>query len=63
MKVWVDPDKCQGHVRCAAIAPEIFHQDEQGISYTSDDDVPAEDEARVRLAEQNCPERAIVITP
>ncbi len=63
MRVWVDPEKCQGHVRCVQVAPEIFHQDEQGTSYTSDDDVPADAEDRVRQAERNCPEGAIFITP
>jgi ferredoxin len=62
MKVWVDPDKCQGHARCVQVAPDIFQQDEQGTSFTSDDDVPVEAETRVRQAERNCPERAIVIT-
>lgn len=62
MRVSVDQSKCQGHVRCVQVAPHIFHQDEQGIAYTSDEDVPVEDEARVIQAEQNCPERAITIT-
>jgi ferredoxin len=62
MKVTVDRELCQGHIRCVQIAPTIFHQDDQGLSYTSDDDVPMEEEARVRQAELNCPERAITIT-
>jgi ferredoxin len=62
MKVFVDPAKCEGHVRCVQVAPEIFHQDAQGHSFTSDDEVPQELEAAVRQAEWNCPERAIVIT-
>ena len=63
MRVWVDPDKCQGHVRCVAVAPDIFLQDEQGIAYTREEDVPAEAQERVLQAERNCPERAIVVTP
>ena len=61
MKVWVDPDKCQGHARCIQSVPEIFIEDEQGHSLTSEDDVPAELKARVRQAEHNCPEQAITL--
>lgn len=63
MRVWVDPDKCQGHVRCVAVAADIFLQDEQGIAHTRDEDVPVEAQERVLQAERNCPERAIVVTP
>ena len=28
--VRVDPDKCQGHARCNALAPELFQLDEFG---------------------------------
>ena len=30
MKVRVDPDLCQGHGRCYAIAPELFEPDDLG---------------------------------
>ena len=33
MKVHVDPDKCQGHNRCYAIAPELFDVDDLGQSH------------------------------
>lgn len=61
MKVQVDRDLCQGHARCNMIAPDIFHQDEEGFSYTDDEEVPAEAEERVRKAVLNCPESAIRI--
>ena len=61
MKVQVDRDLCQGHARCNVIAPDVFHQDEEGFSYTSDADVPPEAEERVRKALLNCPESAIRI--
>jgi ferredoxin len=62
VKVWVDPDKCQGHARCIQAVPEIFNEDEQGHAFTSDDDVPDELNASVRQAERNCPEQAIRVT-
>ena len=30
LKVRVDRDKCQGHNRCKALAPELFELDEYG---------------------------------
>ena len=30
MKVWVDAEKCQGHNRCYALAPELFDVDDYG---------------------------------
>ena len=31
-RVHVDPDKCQGHNRCKALAPELFELDAFGHS-------------------------------
>ena len=43
MKVHVDPDKCQGHNRCYAIAPELFDVDDLGQSHEiGDGEVPPE---------------------
>lgn len=61
MQIRVDPTKCQGHSRCVQIAPELFHQDDEGFSYTDPGDVPAELEAKAREAVVNCPENAIII--
>ena len=59
MKVQVDPECCQGHLRCVFAVPEVFDEDEQGHSVVKEPDVPAELEERVRRAAENCPERAI----
>jgi len=62
MKVHVDPDKCQGHNRCYALAPELFDVDDLGNAHEiGDGDVPAELEDKARLAVANCPEYAITI--
>jgi ferredoxin len=58
----VDPDKCQGHARCSALAPELFQLDEFGnarerLSFCADPDLI--DKAYVARA--NCPEEAIII--
>ena len=32
MRVHVDPEKCQGHNRCYALAPELFDVDDLGYA-------------------------------
>ena len=41
MKVHVDQEKCQGHNRCFAIAPELFDVDDLGQSHELNDGVVA----------------------
>jgi ferredoxin len=62
MRVVIDGDKCQGHNRCYAIAPELFDVDEYGQSLVRGDGVvPPELVDKARLAVANCPEYAIGI--
>ena len=62
MRVLVDEEKCQGHNRCFAIAPELFDVDDYGTAFAlSDGVVPEELEDKARLAAANCPEFAITI--
>ena len=58
-RVVVDADRCTGHGRCAALAPEVFDLDDDGHSVVLLGEVDGEDETRARLAVDNCPERAI----
>jgi ferredoxin len=63
MRVHVDVDKCQGHNRCYALAPELFDVDDYGMAVVvGDGAVPPELEEKARLAVANCPEYAISIT-
>ena len=63
LKVRVDSEKCQGHNRCYALAPDVFDVDDLGFAFvTIDGDVPAELEDASRAAVANCPEYAITIT-
>jgi ferredoxin len=58
----VDPDKCQGHARCYALAPELFDVDDYGQSTViGDGSVPEALEDKARLAVANCPEYAIEV--
>lgn len=62
MRVRVDSEKCQGHNRCYALAPELFDVDDYGNAHELNDGVvPAGLEDKARLAQANCPEFAILI--
>lgn len=62
MRVRVDSDRCQGHNRCYAIAPELFDVDDYGYAHERGDGaVPPELEDKARLAVANCPEFAITM--
>jgi ferredoxin len=63
MRVHLDAEKCQGHNRCYALAPELFDVDDYGQAMLIvEGDVPAELYDKARLAASNCPEYAITIT-
>ena len=60
MRVAIDSEKCQGHNRCYALAPELFDVDDYGTALViGDGTVPADLEDKARLAVANCPEFAI----
>jgi ferredoxin len=62
VKVWVDPQRCQGHALCEMIAPDAFQLDEiDGHSSAVFDEVPPDQEDKVREAARSCPEQAIFI--
>ena len=62
MNVVLDTEKCQGHNRCYALAPELFDVDDYGQAVVIGDfSVPPDLEDKARLAVANCPEYAITI--
>lgn len=61
MKVFVDAEKCQGHLRCALLVPEVFEPDDMGHAVPRDELVPPGLEDRIEQAVDNCPEQAIRI--
>jgi ferredoxin len=62
LKVKVDRERCQGHARCAALAPELFALDELGNAHEiGDGSVAAGLEDKAWLAKANCPELAIEV--
>lgn len=57
------PDKCQGHNRCYALAPELVEVDEYGAARAKGDGaVPEALLDKARLAVKNCPEHAVRLT-
>ncbi len=63
LRIRVDQDKCQGHNRCKAVAPELFVLDEFGNAREAGDGkVPANLVEKAWLAHSNCPEFAVEIT-
>lgn len=62
LRVHVDPDRCQGHNRCKALAPALFVLDALGNAREAGDGtVPPELAEQARLAVANCPEYAITL--
>jgi AcrR family transcriptional regulator/ferredoxin len=60
VKLQIDTDRCQGHGRCYDLAPDLFGEDDEGYGQVlGDGTVPPGKEQEARLAEANCPERAI----
>lgn len=64
MKVYVDPDVCEGHGKCQEAAPGIFELRDDDLSYVLVDQVPAEFVEAARRAIKLCPRQAISeVTP
>ena len=62
LKVRVDRERCQGHARCIALAPELFELDQFGNGRERGDGVVPEPlDEKARLAQANCPELAVEI--
>ena len=62
MRVTVDSDKCQGHNRCYALAPDVFDVDDLGFAFVKiEGELPLELEDGARAGAANCPEYAISI--
>jgi ferredoxin len=63
MRIAVDTAKCQGHGRCAIIAPDVFDVDDLGKSLVLLEECPGELRAAAEEAALSCPETAITVSP
>ena len=61
MKVEIDYDLCEGCGSCVEICPEVFELTDDGYTVVKVAEVPAEHEAAVRDAVDQCPAYAITI--
>lgn len=63
MRIVLDLEKCQGHGRCYALAPDLFDADDEGYAVLVPEGgvVPAGREGDATLAADNCPEYAITV--
>ncbi len=62
MRIVYDRDKCQGHGRCYALAPELFDADDEGYSIVLvTGELTDEQVAAAQLAADNCPEYALSV--
>ncbi|HUN36454.1 MAG TPA: ferredoxin [Trebonia sp.] len=62
MRVSIDVARCQGHGRCAILAPDVFDVDDLGKSRTLLDPCPEELRAAAEEAAFSCPEGAITVS-
>ncbi|KXA94032.1 ferredoxin [candidate division MSBL1 archaeon SCGC-AAA259E19] len=53
----VDKDKCQGHMVCVALAPDVFEIDDNGKSEVKDPE--GAEESKIQQAIDGCPVDAI----
>jgi ferredoxin len=63
MRVIIDADICQGHLRCAAVAPDLFQIDEYGHGLSPGRDLTSDESALAHNSVATCPESAIRIEP
>lgn len=62
MKITVDTTKCAAMGICESIVPELFEIADSGEMVLLGEDVPAELEAKVRLAIESCPTFSLSLT-
>ncbi len=63
MKVFVDPDLCEGHGKCQEAAPDVFELRDDDMSHLLVDEIPEGSIENVRKAIKLCPRQAISEVP
>ena len=62
MRIVLDAERCTGHGRCYALAPDVFDADDDGHCVVRiEGDVPADLADKARTGVANCPELALSI--
>ncbi len=63
MRLHVDEERCTGHGRCYALAPEVFEPDEEGMNAAGGTilEVAPGQEQAAQVGMDGCPEHAITV--
>jgi ferredoxin len=61
VRIRVAVDRCVGHARCAAVAPDVFVLDDEGYNRTAEKVIGAELRASALRGQRACPERIITV--
>ncbi|MEU6184131.1 ferredoxin [Streptomyces coeruleorubidus] len=63
MYIALNTEKCQGHLRCMDLAPELFDCNELGYgALLATGEIPERMVQAARRCAANCPERAITLS-
>ena len=61
MNAHVDKDACIGCGLCPSVCPAVFDMDDDGKAKSIVDEIPSEEEASSKEAEESCPVDAIAV--
>jgi len=61
LRIRVVVDRCMGHARCAAVAPDVYVLDDEGYNRTAEKIVGVEQRASAIRGQRACPERIISV--
>jgi ferredoxin len=62
VRVEVNPNICEGHGQCNAVAPEVYDLDDGGYCLIHHPEVPADLESQAEEGALACPVQAITVT-
>ena len=62
MRVEVNPNICEGHGQCNAVAPQVYDLDDGGYCLIRNPEIPLELEAEAEAGALACPVQAITVT-
>jgi ferredoxin len=61
IRIRVAVERCVGHARCAAVAPDVYLLDDEGYNRTAEKIVDASLRASALRGQRACPEHVITV--
>jgi ferredoxin len=61
VRIRVEVERCVGHARCAAVAPDVYVLDDEGYNRTAEKIVGPEQRESALRGKRACPERVISV--